>query len=111
MIYGKVGQCPVDSEGYLIDPDDWTEEIGRGIAVSEYISMTDDHWKVINFMRAWYAANKLTADVRIVTEYVSKTLGYGDRAKSRLYELFPYGYAGQACKIAGLRRPSVRRTA
>jgi TusE/DsrC/DsvC family sulfur relay protein len=91
MVYLKHRRWLSDSEGYLIDPDDWTEEIARSIAFSEYISMTDDHWKVVNFMRAWYAANGFTADVCVVTEYMAKILGYGNRAKARLYELFPYG--------------------
>lgn len=35
---------------------------------------------------------------------------YDDRqvaadARNRLFELFPYGYIGQACKIAGMKRP------
>ncbi len=26
-------------------------------------------------------------------------------AKKRIFELFPYGYVKQACKIAGMKRP------
>jgi len=29
----------------------------------------------------------------------------GKDAQKKLFELFPYGYVKQACKIAGMRRP------
>jgi len=29
----------------------------------------------------------------------------GRDAQKKLFELFPYGYVKQACKIAGMRRP------
>ena len=29
----------------------------------------------------------------------------GKDAHKKLFELFPYGYVKQACKIAGMRRP------
>ncbi len=37
--------------------------------------------------------------------YLAEELGYGRQARQRLYELFPYGYMQQVCKIAGMRRP------
>ena len=30
---------------------------------------------------------------------------WGSDAQKKLFELFPYGYVKQACKIAGMRRP------
>jgi len=36
---------------------------------------------------------------------VAEALGQGSRARKRLFELFPYGYVRQACKVAGMRRP------
>ena len=42
-----------------------------------------------------------------VMRHLSETRG---ASRNRLFELFPYGYPGQACKIAGMRRPRVRST-
>ncbi len=30
---------------------------------------------------------------------------YPGEGRKRLFDLFPYGYVGQACKIAGIKRP------
>ena len=46
---------PVNEEGYLIEPDHWSEEVARRLAAQESIRLTDRHWDVIRFMRAWYA--------------------------------------------------------
>lgn len=92
-----------DVEGYLIEPGDWNEEIARALASDENIELTDDHWNVIRFMRAYYEEHQIAADAR----YVIKHLGasYGREAQKKLFELFPYGYVKQACKIAGMKRP------
>ena len=44
----------LDEEGYLVDPDAWTEEVARMLAAREGIELTGEHWDVIRFMRAFY---------------------------------------------------------
>jgi sulfur relay (sulfurtransferase) DsrC/TusE family protein len=39
------------------------------------------------------------------SEAVAEALGQGSRARRRSFELVPYGYVRQACKVAGMRRP------
>lgn len=43
----------VDDEGYLLDPDQWTEEWAAQQAHLLNLSLDDDHWFVIRFMRDW----------------------------------------------------------
>lgn len=92
-----------DAEGYLIEPADWNEDIARVLAQDENIWLGDDHWDAIRFMREYYDEHQIAADAR----YVIKHLGerYGREAQKILFELFPYGYVKQACKIAGMKRP------
>lgn len=92
----------IDNEGYLVDPRDWTEDIARTFAREEDITLTDQHWVVITFMRAYQAEHQVTPDARFVIKHLSKTC---DARRNRLFELFPYGYVQQACKIAGMKRP------
>ena len=92
-------------EGYLNDPESWSEEIARQLARNEGIELSAEHWKIIGFMRAYYADHGRAADARFVIKYLADRMGYGDDARARLFELFPYGYVLQACKIAGMRRP------
>lgn len=92
-----------DEEGYLLDPLDWSEQYAQAVAAREHIELSDDHWDVIRFMRAFYEERQVAADARFVIKHLSQR--YGPQARSRLFELFPYGYVKQACKIAGMKRP------
>jgi sulfur relay (sulfurtransferase) DsrC/TusE family protein len=47
----------------------------------------------------------LIPDARFVIRFLADEAGAGNAARQRLFELFPYGYVRQACKIAGMRRP------
>jgi len=95
----------LDDEGYLIDPEAWNETVAGELALSEGIHLVADHWKVLHFMRDFYDEHQVAADARFVIRYLADECGLGRRAKRRLFELFPYGYVKQACKIAGMRRP------
>jgi tRNA 2-thiouridine synthesizing protein E len=95
----------IDDEGYLVEPADWNEDVATRLARSENLDLTDDHWKVLRFMREYYHEHLLAPDARFAIKYLAEVLGYGKAAKKRLFELFPYGYVKQACKVAGMRRP------
>jgi len=92
----------IDSEGYLVDPAEWTEEIAEKFAEEEGIVLTSEHWAIIRFMRDYWEEHQIAPDVRWTTKFVTGTMG-ADR--NRLFELFPYGYPQQACKISGMKRP------
>lgn len=92
-----------DDEGYLIDPIIWNEEIANELANRENIQLTEDHWDAIRFMRQYYAEHQIAPDVRHVMKYLAERLGPASR--NAIFELFPYGYVKQACKIAGMKRP------
>ena len=95
----------LDDEGYLIDPEQWSEALARDLAAREGLTLGDEHWKVIAFMRAHYADRQVAPDARLVVKHLAEQLGYGSEAKARLFQLFPYGYVKQACKVAGMKRP------
>ena len=78
----------------------------RAASREEDLTLTDDHWRVIGFMREYQAANGVSPDVRHVTADLVRRLGCDkQQAKALLFSLFPYGYVKQACKIAGMKRP------
>jgi tRNA 2-thiouridine synthesizing protein E len=95
----------LDPEGYLINPDDWTHEVARKIAENEKVKLEDDHWPIIEFMRRYYEEHRVAADARFVIKHMTEVLGHSDNARHRLFELFPYGYVQQACKISGMKKP------
>jgi tRNA 2-thiouridine synthesizing protein E len=95
-----------DEEGYLTNLGDWTEDVANEIAKAENVSMTENHWEVVNFLREYYNEYQIAPAVRVLTKAIGKKLG-ADKGNSKyLYELFPYGPAKQACKYAGLPKPT-----
>lgn len=95
----------VDDEGYLVDPADWNESVAAAFAEREGLPLTPLHWQVLRFMRAFLDEHQLIPDARFVIRFLADEAGAGDAARRKLFELFPYGYVKQACKIAGMRRP------
>lgn len=93
----------LDDEGYLTDPADWNEQVAVALADSENLLLNDEYWDVLLFMRAFYEEHQIAPDARYVIKHLAERWGGG--ARKKLFELFPYGYVKQACKIAGMRRP------
>jgi tRNA 2-thiouridine synthesizing protein E len=95
-------ELEADADGYLIEPD-YSEEVVAVIAEAEGISLTEDHWKVINYMRDEYKENGQTPNFRNMLKGFS-AIHPGTDSKF-LYDLFPVGPAKQAAKVAGLPQP------
>ena len=95
-----------DSEGYLVDTDDWSEDFSEMVAEEEGIILDDVYWSVINYMRSYFDEHQIAPDVRHVTRNFAVINECSKKeAKKIIYELFPYGYVQQACKIAGMKKP------
>ncbi|TKB44826.1 TusE/DsrC/DsvC family sulfur relay protein [Thalassotalea mangrovi] len=95
-----------DKEGYLTSIDDWQPELAYQIAELEKITLTNDHWEVVNFVRNFYLTYKTSPAIRALIKAL-KTEFPEEKANSRyLYRLFPKGPAKQATKIAGLPKPA-----
>ena len=96
----------VDEEGYLMDRSDWNEEIAAVMAKEDDCDLSDNHWEVLNFLREYYEEYQIAPAVRVLTKAIGKKLGKDKGNSKYLYELFPYGPAKQACKYAGLPKPT-----
>jgi len=92
-----------DAEGYLVEPAQWNEQVARVLGGELGLVLEQDHWEVIRFMRDFYEEHQVAADARFVMRHLDAR--YPGQGRRRLYELFPYGYVGQACKVAGMKRP------
>ncbi len=95
-----------DQAGYLVDPEMWDEEVARQFAQEEDIVLNDEHWAIIRFMRAYLDEHGICADARFAFQFLGEQTGTdAAQGRKRFFELFPYGYVKQACKIAGMRQP------
>jgi len=95
-----------DEEGYLTNRSDWSEEIAKEMARLDNCDLTENHWEVINFLREYYDQYQIAPAVRVLTKAIGKKLGPDKGNSKYLYELYPYGPAKQACKYAGLPKPT-----
>lgn len=96
----------VDEHGFLVDPEDWTEEFAAAVATEQGLKLTEEHWAVLRFMREFLATNGVAPDARFAFRFLEELRN--DAAKTgreRFFEIFPYGYVSQACKISGMRQP------
>ncbi len=96
----------VDEEGYLVNRTDWNEEVAKEMAKTDNCDLSQNHWEVINFLREYYDEYQIAPAVRVLTKAIGKKLGPDKGNSKYLYELFPYGPAKQACKYAGLPKPT-----
>jgi tRNA 2-thiouridine synthesizing protein E len=95
-----------DEEGYLVNLADWNEDVANFLAKQESVDLGPNHWEVVNFLREYYTEYQIAPAIRVLTKAIGKKLGADKGNNKYLYELFPYGPAKQACKIAGLPKPT-----
>ena len=55
-----------DSEGYLRNLTDWSEDFVRALAAHEELTLTEEHWAIIRFLREFYAEHGVQAQVRVM---------------------------------------------
>ena len=88
----------VDDEGFMTEYAEWDEDLAKVLAANIAIDLTDDHWKVIKFVREDYQAQGETPTIRRVS-----TAGGVDTKK--LFTLFPKKPAKKMSYIAGVPKP------
>jgi tRNA 2-thiouridine synthesizing protein E len=99
-------QIDVDEDGYIQKLEDWNEDVAKHIAKLESVELTPEHWEIIKFLRDYYQEYKIAPMIRILTKAIAKQMGPDKGNTKSLYSLFPAGPAKQACKIAGLAKPT-----
>ena len=96
-----------NEKGYLVNIDEWNEEVAAVIAAAEGIELSDKSWDVINFLRDEFINNNGTQpnDRNIVKAMCDK---WNEKVSSKdVYTLFPMQPSKQAAMIGGL--PESRR--
>jgi tRNA 2-thiouridine synthesizing protein E len=92
-------EVQVDEEGFMTDPGEWSEEIAKTLANQIAIdTLTDDHWRVIRFLRDDYEQEGETATLRRVSTV-------GGVPTKQLYQLFPKKPAKKMAYVSGLPKP------
>jgi len=103
-----------DSEGYLLNPEDWSEAVAGVMAMEQArqdgVPMTDTHLGLIHYFREHYEENQTHPTMRQLVMTLGRHHGehYRDRKayEKFLYQLFPKGPVPELCKLAGLPKPA-----
>jgi tRNA 2-thiouridine synthesizing protein E len=99
FIHGDV-TVGVDDDGFMLEPTLWNQAVASALAAGDGIgTLTDDHWKVVNYLRKYYLQFGIAPMIR----KLCKETGFDLKT---IYALFPAGPAKGACKVAGLPKPT-----
>lgn len=92
-------------QGFLVNALDWNEQVATQLALQNGIVLTEQHWEIILFIRAYYGQYKHLPNTRVFIKAIAKTLSEEKGNSRYLHSLFPEGPLKYACKIAGLPKP------
>lgn len=99
-------QYEVDEDGYLQDWKEWKEGIAQLMASQDSITLGPEHWDIIKFLREYFIKFEIAPMIKILVKEIGKVMGPEKGNTKYLYELFPGGPAKQACRYAGLPKPT-----
>lgn len=94
-----------DKDGFLLDLNDWNEQVATELATQEGIDLTEAHWEVLWCLRDFYQTFDLSPAMRPLIQYLKQQIGPEKATSLYLLRLFPGSPAKIAAKIAGLPRP------
>ncbi len=86
----------IDEDGFLKKEAAWTKDIAQSMApTTVHSDLTEDHWKVINYMRHYYSEFRTIPSVRKLSRDTALSL-------RELKVLFPDRVTIDACRLAGI---------
>lgn len=90
----------LDNDGFLHEIKDWTREVAEELAErNELAPLTDDHWKIIEYIRGYFETYGEGPPVVKIAKATGMT-------SKQICTLFPCGVARGAYRLAGLPRPA-----
>lgn len=104
-VEGKV--LETDANGYLLNVHEWNEKVAEVIAAAEGITLTQEHWDIMEYLRDEYLNHGGNQpNERTILKAMSDKWGRNVTTKD-MYMLFPKMPSKQGAKVAGL--PESRR--
>ncbi|WP_353511210.1 TusE/DsrC/DsvC family sulfur relay protein [Intrasporangium sp.] len=88
----------VNDEGFLANPDDWDEQLGAEFARLIGVDLTDEHWKLVRFLREDYRTQGETPTLRRVSTQTGVPI-------KQLFTMFPGKPAKKMSYVAGVPKP------
>jgi len=104
-----------DNEGYLLDPQEWTEEIGLEMVKQHeadgHKKVTETGWMLIKYVRGFYEDHlrhpNMNELIRQHEKLEHKSFRQENDYKHNLYEMFPHGPIRMIAKMAGIPKTAI----
>jgi tRNA 2-thiouridine synthesizing protein E len=96
-------QIATAENGFLESPDDWDKAVAEAIAAAEGLTLTQDHWDVIEYLRdAYVNHNGEQPNNRAILKAMQEKWPGRKVDNKTLFDLFPGNPSKQAGMVAGL---------
>lgn len=95
----NLAEIKVDGEGFLVNRDDWNEDIARELAQRDGMEIDDKIMHYIREARAMYDNDGVVPPIRIFAKAQGVTT-------KELYDVFKKGPMKLICKWGGLPKPT-----
>ena len=103
MVDGR--EILTDPEGYILNMDEWSPGFAQAQAEREGLTLTQEHWEVIRFIRDYYERHGVQAQVRDMIRYFREAWGPERGNNRHLHDIFPMGGPQkQGNRVAGIRK-------
>ncbi|MDD5393557.1 MAG: TusE/DsrC/DsvC family sulfur relay protein [Thiothrix sp.] len=88
-----------DGDGYLLNMNDWTPEIGKAMAELDGVDMTDEKWEQILKAREYFEDQATVPPIRKFSKYI-------DMDQKLLFSMWKTGPMKPITKYGGLPKPT-----
>ncbi len=95
----------LSSNGRLLGLSEWTMEVAEALAKADALNLTDQHWEVIDFLRAYYRKFGSVPAAKVLKQGLTQRFGPAKATQQYLGQLFAGGVLNQGTKIAGIPAP------
>lgn len=88
-----------DGDGYLLDMDSWTDEIGKAMAVEDGVELNDEKWSQVLQAREYFEDSASVPPIRKFAKFIGID-------KKELFNMWMTGPMKPISKYGGLPKPT-----
>jgi tRNA 2-thiouridine synthesizing protein E len=88
-----------DGDGYLLDMNAWTPEIGQAMADADGVELDDNKWEQINKAREYYEDNAVVPPIRKFAKFIGVD-------QKEIFKMWNTGPMKPITKYGGLPKPT-----
>ena len=96
---------PLSNDDRLLDANAWSREVAEAMAHKEGLTLTPEHWEVIDLMRDFYQRYNISPVRKLLKKTMAEKFNPEKATEQYLLRLFPNDVLIQGTRIAGLPVP------